>query len=398
MRNDKTYEYIEDRDEYKNSNTTDLGFEDDFADDPDVGVYEHVKGYRTLESKDLYPRDDWMMKRDRLLINLKHELKLCELDSEEEKKKYLKYWGNPNSLNKDQFIEWYAAEEQIGKDNTYGGRRIVKPCIYTRQERKHSPFNYVLKEEVRKEIRKKYNLVEIKEDGKTVIFREYNLEEDGKRKKHPYTFKFVENLESKITNVGIEGFNKEDNKFYFSDNTEHTFNEVEDYKTTERVFEEAEYQLDNKDEKKPAYKTVIDVTKPNRGIQGYEIELMYGYMSLMGRDPDLGRKKVNGEWKYYHLMKEVWNEGKLISSDKKWNNRSLRKAVKDGEGNIKHIPFQPEELKSCIEKCISIYEGENKKERFTNLIDVMKTERAEAKARANALNEVSSNEESTVSE
>ena len=58
MRNEKTYDYIDDVETYKNSNTIDLGFEDDFADDPDMGVYIPQKTYRTSESKDLYSRDD----------------------------------------------------------------------------------------------------------------------------------------------------------------------------------------------------------------------------------------------------------------------------------------------------------------------------------------------------
>ena len=406
MRNEKTYDYIDDVETYKNSNTIDLGFEDDFADDPDMGVYIPQKTYRTSESKDLYSRDDWMMKRDRLLINLRHEINLCNIDNEKDKKAYLDYWGNPYSLNKkanesdkEQFLPWLPEDTNIGKDNTYGGRRIVKVDEDKKQERKAAPFNWVLKEEVRKDIRKNYSFVSIQEDGKTVIFREYNLDDDDKRQKSPYTFKFVDSLQSKIDEDSNVSFNKEDNKFYFSDETEHEFNEEIDYKTISKTIEETDYQLNEKGEKKPTYKTVRDITKPNKGIQGYHIELMYGYMSLIGRDPDLGKKKVNGEWKYYQLMKEVYENGKLISKDKKWNNRCLRKNVKDNQGNvIKQIPFQPTELKDAIQKCINIYEGDNKKERFINLIDVMKKERAEAKERANLENEINPNQETSTEE
>ena len=407
------YDFIEDVEAYENENRIDLGFEDDFADDEDFGVYHQVKNYKSSKVKDLYEREDWVVKRDRLLINLRHELNLCKIENEKDKEEYYEYWKNPNSLNKkinddDEkcFIPWLPEGEKIGSENCYG-RRIVKSKYHETQRQKPKPFNFVINSELRKEIRKKYDYVSTKEDEKTVIYREYNLDDKGKRQKHPLRFKFVDSLQTKMDEDGNVKFNDEQNKFYFSNGDEHIFNEKEDIKTIELEIKESDYKVDDEGEKTKAYDTIPDTSKGDKGFEGYEVELMYGSFSLVGRKPDIGRKKVNGKYKPYQLWKEVRDEnGKLISKDKKWLNHKLRKNVKDNQGEIiKRIPIPSEELQKCIQGLVTKYEGENKKERFRNLIDVMAKERAEAKARAEAINKVNednaaedSPEETTVNE
>ena len=46
------------------------------------------------------------------------------------------------------------------------------------------------------------NYVTTKEDEKTVIFREYNFDDKGKRQKHPLRFKFVDSLQTKMDEDG----------------------------------------------------------------------------------------------------------------------------------------------------------------------------------------------------
>lgn len=86
-----------------------------------VNVNEKVFSERQKEDS----REGWVKKRDTLVANLQHEINIFNIDDESKVEKYLNYWGDENSVNKDKFFYWLDEENTIKQKNTYN-RRIVK--------------------------------------------------------------------------------------------------------------------------------------------------------------------------------------------------------------------------------------------------------------------------------